>query len=196
MKKTVYFILLCAILVGLAGCGAKTPAMAADGTPWNKDWIMLGQKLGVEDPGHGFTLRDVKGAKNMYFTAWSIGEAQSYTNADGEENDVYDAQMVVLLVDSGSAEAARNSMDEWLGLAGDAYSIADTAQQVYNGQEFTVLSYTFSSENSPYARGASAFTIYGNYAISAEFACQDTFEEDEGEVLADFLSRCHYAAEQ
>lgn len=195
MKKTVFPILICGILSCLTGCGAQKPSMAADGTPWSGDWIMIGRKIGVEDPGRGFTLRDVKGARNMYFTAWSIGDARSYVSAESEETDVYDAQLVVLLLDSGSTESARASVDEWLDLAGDAYSVTDTAQYTCNGQEFTVLTYTFSSDTDPYARGASAFTVYDGCAVSAEFACQNTFEEDEVEVLTDFLNHFHYAAE-
>ena len=191
MKKTVFLIVICTILLGLTSCGAKTPAIAADGTLWSEDWTMIGQKLGVEDPGHGFTIRDIKGAKKMYFTSWSIGDAQPYVSAEGEETNVYDAQLVLLLVDS--AESAQASVDEWLAMAGEAYSVTDTAQQVCNGQEFTILTYTFPS--GPYARGASAFAVYGNYAVSAEFACQDAFEEDAEEILTDFLEHCHYAAE-
>ena len=168
--------------------------MTADGAPWDDDWIMVGLKIGAEAPGAGFTLRDVKGAKKMTFTAWSAGEAQSHTNAQGEESDVYDAQLVVLVVEAGTAEAAQASVDEWLSLAGDAYTVDGTAQQVLGGQEFTVLTYGFSSENSAYARGASAFAVYGGCAISAEFACQDSYEGDPMEVLAGFLKNCHYAA--
>lgn len=195
MKKRIFPILMGGILLCLSGCGAKTPSMAADGVPWSADWTMVGRKIGVEDPGHGFTLRDVKGARNMYFTAWSIGDARPYVNSEGEETDVYDAQLVVLLLDAGSAESARASVDEWLDLAGDAYSVTGAAQCTCNGQEFTVLTYTFSSDGDPYARGASAFTVCDGCAVSAEFACQDSFAEDETEVLTDFLNHFHYAAE-
>ena len=193
MKKTVFLIMIYTILVCLTDCGAKTPAMAADGTPWSEDWTMIGQKLGVEDPGHGFTIRDIKGAKKMYFTSWSIGDAQPYVSAEGEETNVYDAQLVFLLVDS--AESAQANVDEWLAMARDAYSVTDTTQHICNGQEFTVLTYTISSDTNPYARGASAFTVFDNCAVSAEFACQDAFEEDAEEILTDFLEHCHYAVE-
>ena len=39
-------------LAYLSGCGPKMPAMAADGTPWDKSWITLGGVLGVEKPGY------------------------------------------------------------------------------------------------------------------------------------------------
>lgn len=81
-------------------------------------------------------------------------------------------------------------------MAADNYTITDTAQQTCSGQEFTVLTYTFSSDTSPSARGVSAFTTFDTWAISVEFACQDTFEENAWEIISDFLDHCHYAAEE
>ncbi len=196
MKKAVFCMMLWAVLAGLTACGAKGPAAAADGAAWDDAWIMLGAKIGAEAPGDDFTLRDVKGAKNMTYTAWSVGEARSHTDAQGEESDVYDAQLVVLAVEAGTAEAAQANVDEWLSLAGETYSITSTTQQTCNGQEFTVLTYTFSSDTSPFSHGVSAFTTFHNWAISVEFACQDTFEEDAWEIVKDFLEHCHYAADE
>lgn len=195
MKKSALLTALCVMLACLAGCGTSTPAEAADGTPWSEDWFNLGPVLGVEEPGHGLTLRDDKAARNMCYAAWSIGEAQSYVSTSGEETNRYDAQLVLLLTASDSAQEAQASVDEWLALADEHYAITETTRQTYNGREFTVLSYTFPSDTSPYAHGVSAFAAFDSWAISAEFACQDTFEEDAQDVLADFLEHCHYAAE-
>ena len=195
MKKAVLLIIICTMLACLPGCGTKTPTMAADGTPWSEDWINLGPTISVEEPGHGLTLRDEKSAKSMFYTAWSIGEAQPFVNSSGNETNRYDAQLVVLLLSADTAEEAQLSVDDWLDLAADNYTITDTAQQTYNGQEFTVLTYAFPSDTSPYTHGVSAFSVFDTRAISVEFACQDTFEEDAQEVLADFLTHCHCAAE-
>ena len=196
MKKTFLLIAICTMLACLTGCGTKTPAMAADGTPWSKDWIKLGPTLGVEEPGHGLTLRDEKSARNMFYTAWSIGEAQTYVNSSGQETNRYDAQLVLLVSSFDSTEDAQDSVDELLDLAGENYAVMDTSRQTYNGQEFTILTYTFPSDASPYARGVSAFAAFDTWVISAELACQESFEEDAQEILADFLSHCHYAAEE
>lgn len=195
MKKRIFIIIVCAALLCLAGCGARVPSEAVDGTPWSADWITLGNVLGVEKPGHSLTLRDDKAAKKMYYASWSIGEAQSYTTAEGNETELYDAQLVFLLKASNTARSAQASVDEWLDMAEDVYVVTDTAQRTYNGQEFTVLTYEFPSGINPFSRGVSAFTVYGSCAISAEFSCQDTFEENAGEILADVLEHCHYAAE-
>ena len=195
MKKAVLLIMICTMLAHLTGCGAKMPTVAADGTPWSKDWLTLGRTLGVEEPGHDLALRDSKSARNMDYVAWSIGEAQPYVNASGEETNLYDAQLVLLLSASDTPEDAQMSVDEWLNLAEDHYTVTDTARQTCNGQEFTVLTYSFTSDTSPFARGVSAFTTFNTWAVSVEFACQDTFEEDAWEIMADFLEHCHYAAE-
>ena len=193
MKMCAWIAAACLMLTCLSGCGQRLPAAAADGTPWSESWITLGQTVGVEEPGHGLTLQDNKAARDIYYAAWSIGDAQTYTDEEGQEKALYDAQMVFLLTDVGTAEEAQASVDEWLDMASDNYVIAGTAQQTYNGQEFTVLTYTFAEGTSSFARGASAFTTLGRFAISAEFACRDTYTEDPGEILADVLAHCHYA---
>ena len=193
MKKAFLLVMICGMLAGLTGCGAQLPAAAVDGTAWSKDWLTLGRTLGVEKPGHGLTLRDDKSAQHMDYASWSIGEAQPYVKASGEETNLYDAQLVLLLMASDTVEKAQTSIEEWLDLAADNYTITDTAQQTCNGQEYTVLTYTFPSDTSPFARGVSAFTTYGPWAISVEFACQDSFEENAWEIMSDFLDHCHYA---
>ena len=64
MKKAFLLITISAMLMNLAGCKAKRPAAAVDGAPWSEDWITFGV-LGVEEPGHGLTLRDDKAAKEI-----------------------------------------------------------------------------------------------------------------------------------
>ncbi len=192
MRRILALPALCALLLTLAGCGSKLPAAAADGTPWSEDWTMVGQKLGVEGPGEAFTLRDVKGSKNLYFTAWSAGEAQTHTDEEGEEVQVYDAQVVVLLSDQGSDQAAQATVEEWLSLAEDSYTLSATAQETHNGQDFTALTYTFPA-GSAYAQGASAFTVYDGCAVSVEVACQDAFTPPPTDILSNFLDHCHYA---
>lgn len=194
MKKAFLLILTAAMLACLTGCRSKTPAIAADGTPWSREWTSLGPTMGLEDPGHDMTLRDSKTAKNMYYTAWSIGEAQPYVNSSGSETNLYDAQLVFLLTSARSEEDAQISVEDLIGLAQERYTITDTVQQTCNGQEFTILAYTFPSDTSPFARGASAFAAFDTWSLSVEFVCQDSFEGDALEIMTDVLNHCHYAA--
>lgn len=196
MKKKLLAVIMCAVVLYLTGCGANPPTETVDGTPWSEDWLTLGNVLGVGELGHGLTYQIDLAAKKMHYASWSIGEARSYTTAEGIETELYDAQLVLLLERTRTAKSAREKADEWLEMAEEVYTVVDIAQETYNGKEFTVVTYTFPpSDINPFTRGISAFTVCGTCAVSAELSCQDTFEGDAGEILADVLAQCHYAAE-
>ncbi len=193
MRK--FALLLAALCLGLSGCAQPIPARAADGALWSDDWISVGNVLGVDTPA-GLEPRensDVLAANGMYYATWSMGESRPYTNEDGDEAELYDAQIYLLLAGYNAAEKAEAAAAEWLEMAGEQYSVEETASDTYNGQAFTVITYTFQSETNPYARGVSAFGVYRNYAVSVELSCCDGFSGDAGAVLADFLENCHYA---
>ncbi len=194
MRRYVFALLL-AGCVCLAGCSQPVPQQAADGTAWDKNWVSIGNLLGVDTPG-GLVPRennDALAASGMYYATWSIGEMEPYTNEDGDEAQLYDGQIYVLLAGYNEAGKAEDSAAEWLDMAASRYVIEGTSTETYNGQEFTVIAYAYDSDTNPYARGASAFGVYRNYAISVEVSCQEEFNGIAREILADFLSNCHYA---
>ncbi len=198
MKKRIIFLFMLVACLLLAACGeAPLPEKAADGKDWDEGWITIGDILGVDTPKE-LTFRDKKDAlsgNGMYYATWSIGEEASYldkTEDKEQEITVYDAQLFLLLGGSSSVEKAEEAREEWLSLAGEQYQIDSEETVSYNGQEFTVITYRLTS--GPYARGASAFGIYGNYAIGAEFSCQYGFEGEPLDYLSDFLEHCHYSA--
>ena len=185
------FAVLC-----LTGCGKAAPPRAADGTTWSEDWVTLGNVIGVDTPER-LTARensDVLSTKGMYYATWSAGEAVPYVNEEGEDAQLYDAQVYLLVAGYSSTTKAEESAAEWLSMAGEQYAVEETKTETYNGQEFTVITYTYISETNPYSRGASAFGTYGNYAVSVELSCQESFEDGALETLEDFLELCHYAA--
>ena len=193
MKK--FLPVLLVLCLCLTGCGEHIPVQAADGASWNDDWVTVGGIIGVDTPA-GVDHRaynDTLGIKGMYYATWSIGEEVPFVTADGEEAVIYDAQFYLLLAGYDAAEKAEDALAEWLSLASSEYAIEETAEETYNGQPFTVITYTFSSETNPYQRGASAFGIYRNYAISVELSCMEGFDGDARTVLASFLEHCHYA---
>jgi len=196
MKQAVTALLAGVLCLSLAGCGQNIPVMAADGAKWDDSWVSVGGILGVDTP-EGLDSRennDTLGVNGMYYATWSSGEAEPYVNEDGENTDLYDAQLYLLLAGYKEAGKAEDSAVEWLDMASKQYNVENTFTATYNGQDFTVITYTFDSETNPYARGASAFGVYRNYAISAELSCRDRFVGDEQAILADFLENCHYAA--
>ena len=193
MKKFLPVLLI--LCLCLTGCGEHIPVQAADGASWNDDWVTVGGIIGVDTPA-GIDHReynDTRGIRGMYYAAWSIGEGVPYVNADGNDATIYDAQFYLLLAGYDSAEKAEDALAEWRAMASSEYVIEETAEETYNGQPFTVITYTFSSETNPYQRGASAFGIYRNYAISVELSCMESFDGDAQAVLTSFLEHCHYA---
>lgn len=196
MKKMRWSVLCLCTVLCLNGCGKSAPPKAVDGSDWSEDWVTLGNVIGVDTPA-GLTAQensDVLSTKGMYYAAWSIGEAVSYVNEDGEDAQLYDAQVYLLTAGYDSTQKAEETAAEWLDMAYGQYAVDAEAVETCNGQEFTVIIYTYTSKSNPYTYGASAFGTYGNYAVSAELSCQEGFEDGALETLENFLEHCHYAA--
>ena len=197
MKRWKYGVisLLLAGLLGLSGC-SQYPEQAADGTPWDSSWTMLGSVLGAEEPGNRFSLLDnysVLTGEDIYYAAWVAGDFSAYTNEDNEEVEVYDAQLYLLAAGCADASYAQQNLDEWISKEQETYTVTETWNETRNGQEYTLLAYECGSNTNPYSRGISAFTVYGTYAISAELACQEDFTGQERDILLQFLDGCHYS---
>lgn len=197
MKRWKYRVisLLLAGLLGLSGC-SQSPEQAADGTPWDSSWTMLGSVLGAEEPGNGFSLLDnysVLTGEDIYYAAWVAGDSSAYTNEDNEEVEVYDAQLYLLAAGCADASFAQQNLDEWISKEQETYTVIETWNETHNGQKYTLLAYECGSDTNPYSRGISAFTVYGTYAISAELACQEDFTGQERDILLQFLDGCHYS---
>lgn len=196
MKRFTIFLLVGALCLSLAGCtGPLPPEKAADGQDWNENWVTVGQIVGVDTP-EGLDAREnneALAANGMYYATWSMGEAVPYVNADGEDAELYDAQVYLLLSGGKSAEEAENTLAQWQELAKQQYALEGTDTQTHNGQEFTVITYSFDSETNPYARGVSAYSVYRNYAVNVELACREDFDLDPEELMGQFLDNCHYA---
>jgi len=185
-----------ALCLGLTGCAAPPPPeKAADGLDWDGGWVTVGGVIGVDTP-EGMDPREnneALAANGMYYATWSMGEGEPYTNEDGDEAQLYDAQVYLLLGGYQSVEEAESNLAQWRDMAKVQYEIGSTAEETHNGQEFTVITYRFDSGENPYARGVSAFGIYRNYAVSVELACQEDFDGDAAQLLGHFLDHCHYA---
>lgn len=196
MKRAAAILIFGILCLCLTGCGTVLlPEKAADGADWDNNWVTVGGIVGVDTPDSMAAQEnnEALAANGMYYATWSVGEGVPYTNADGEEAQLYDAQVYLLLGGYKSADLAEDALTQWQEMARLQYVIDETNTRTYNGQEFTVITYTFDSEDNPYARGASAFGVYRNYAISVEFTCQQDFDGDAAQLLALFLDNCHYA---
>ena len=197
MKKIAVIVLTFLLTFCCAGCAQlPAPEQAADGAPWSGGWVTVGNVDGVDTP-EGLTLRENNTAldiKGMYYATWSAGEETDYINDSGDDAKVYDAQFYLLLAGYDAAAKAEAALAEWQSMAMSQYAVEQTSEAVCNGQPFTVITYTYSSETNPYQRGASAYGIYRNYAVNVEISCLESFDGDAQALLAGFLERCHYAA--
>ena len=197
MKKWIVVLSGVLLCLCMAGCSQlPAPEQAADGSPWREDWVTIGNVVGVDTPA-GVEFREnneALGDRGMYYAAWSMGAETPFVNADGDDAVIYDAQFSLLLAGYDSAEKAEDTLADWQGMAASGYRVEETREGAYNGQSFTVMTYTYVSETNPYQRGAAAFGVYGNYAVSVELSCMEDFDGDAQALLADFLEHCHYAA--
>ena len=128
MKKLLGLCLCMALL--LTGCGRTAPPKAADGASWSEDWVTLGRVIGVDTP-EGLTPRensDVLSTKGMYYATWSAGEAVPYVNEDGEDAQLYDAQVYLLAAGYDSTQKAEETAAEWLAMAGEQYAVEETKE--------------------------------------------------------------------
>lgn len=195
MRQLSILALSLLMLLTITGC-APVPTVTQDGQPWSEDWITVGTTLGIEPPGNGLTLLDNKDAlagSALYYAAWTAGDKTDYTNEDGETVDLYEAQLYLLLSDCRDPSAAQDSVAQWQELQEESYSITETQTVTCAGQVFTVLLYDGTSPDNPYQFGASAFGVYQNHAINAEFTCQASFQGDALDILTQFLDGIHYA---
>lgn len=195
VRKCGLTLLLMAGLLGMSAC-SRYPDQAVDGTPWDANWTMLGSVVGAEAPENGFSLWEnysVLTGEDIYYATWVAGEHDNYTNEEGDEVEVYDAQLYFLAMGFADEGHATESLEEWMDRQQGTYTVTETWSEIRNGQEYTLLTYVCGSETNPYERGISAFTTYGSYAVNVELTCQDTYTGQERDILLQFLDGCHYS---
>ena len=194
--------LIIPILVGLIAGAAllvptfsRYPSQAADGAAWDRGWEMLGTVLGVEPPGDGLKLLNNDTAlagDDTYYASWVQGEPTDFTNAEGKAVDLYPAQVYLLLYGCADEDAAREACADWMAREEQTYAVRERRSETHNGQDYVLLLYDTASETNPYARGVSAFGLYGKYVVIAELTVTDAFTGNEAAMLSDFLDKCHY----
>ena len=198
MKRLAFLGAMILALVSLCGCEGHYPAKAADGADWDRSWTILGTVLGIEQPGDGLVLSEnpvVLAGDDTHYANWTVGEGMSYTNSDGKDAIVYDAQLFLLLYGCADQAHATETVAQWLEREQEVYDIRETEYMSVNGIDYTLLHYGTRSADNPYAGGVVAFCVFENYALSAELTCGDDYSENAEEVLLRFLEGCHFSAE-
>lgn len=202
-KNLLYLLFPVALILALIAAGSlidfsQYPSAAADGAAWDKSWEMMAKVVGIEAPGDGLTLltnNSVLAGEDTYYASWTAGEPAPYTNADGDEVDLYPAQLYVLLYGCADRAAAESACADFLAREQETYTVQDQRTEEHNTQRYTVLDYTGGSADNPYGRGSSAFAVRGNYVLVAELLAQDSFDGDVSRMLSDFLDGVHYSAD-
>ena len=202
-KNVLYLLFPFALILALIAAGSlvdfsQYPSAAADGAAWDKNWEMMAKVVGIEAPGGGLTLltnNSVLAGEDTYYASWTAGEPSPYTNADGDEVDLYPAQLYVLLYGCADQAAAESACADFLAREQETYTVQDQRTEEHNAQRYTVLDYTGGSAGNPYGRGSSAFAVRGNYVLVAELLAQDSFDGDVSRMLSAFLDGVHYSAD-
>lgn len=202
-KNVLYLLFPFALILALIAAGSlvdfsQYPSAAADGAAWDKNWEMMAKVVGIEAPGGGLTLltnNSVLAGEDTYYASWTVGEPAPYTNADGDEVDLYPAQLYVLLYGCADQAAAESACAGFLAREQQTYTVHSQRTEEHNVQRYTVLDYTGGSAGNPYGRGSSAFAVRGNYVLVAELLAQDSFDGDVSRMLSAFLDGVHYSAD-
>lgn len=195
MKKGLIF-LLCFAALFTGGC-SMLPQLSSSEPHLEDGKLLVGTRMRVELPEE-LTLREnleTLAADGLYYNTWTDGEAVPYENADGDTVDLYDAQLYLLVCESETEDAAEKNYEKWLASAKENSSVLSQEEILCGEQSYTFLSYSFDGDDSPYARGVSAFAACGKDAVCAEFTCVEDYEKDLKAILTDFLSGCHYDTE-
>lgn len=191
IKLTLCFLFLFPLLT-VTGCSftvlEKEPIK-------NMAFLKVGSHFEVNNTNESLILYDYKDTlanDGLYYASWRIGDAVPYENSDGDTVDLYNAQLYLLLGEFSSVEKAQQNMDAWLERGKSNYEISSEEEILCNEQTYQMITYTFSGENNPYARGVSAFGVYKNNAVCVELTCQEDFSEDLTAILTEFLENCTY----
>ena len=192
MKKRGIFALILALSLMLTGCMTggmiAAPQTAADGTPWDSEWVNMAGKVGVERP-EGFQLLTTNGTLEgltIHYATWVQGKE---TEVD-DDTYIYEGQVYLMTELCESEEAARATVQEWYGQFGGV-SITGRETITVEGQEFKLLRYDCA--DSHFARGITAIWRYGDMVLVADIACADTLDLDLGATMTAFLAGFHYA---
>lgn len=189
MKKAFLCLVLITVLL-CGGCGAQQ-VLPED---WEEDWTVVCPTLAVE-PFEGFTLYESNDAlylSGIYYATWVAGEARPHTNEEGEEAEVFDAQIYVILQEYRNSDSAAAGISQWTAREKQTFEAGEEYAAICADQEFTILPLLRGSGSNPYSHGAAAFAVRGNWAICVEFLGAEGYATDMEKTLEAFLCGFHF----
>lgn len=193
MKKRIKLISLSVImLLSLTGCVMSEDSYHVDsetGTITVGDAVIIGK---LDERLQLQTQQNNISANGLYYVPWAIGEGEDFVNAEGKNAKLYDAELYFLLGKTKSPEKAKEGVDSWLASADENYKILSQETLTVNDHDYTVITYNFNDENTPYTGGVSAFGLSGSNAVCAEFIHQESYADEAKDILTGFLEKCEY----
>ena len=197
MKIKPFFFLSCLLLL-LTGCSSGAP-VEKEMAPGDSAYTAIGSRLEIQNLDSAFTLRenmDTLSADGLYYASWSMGNAVPYVNSEGENGELYDAQLHLLLGEVQEPEKAREIRDTWLEAAKTNYIVTNEELITCNEQAYTLLTYDSIGSDSPHDHGLSAFGAFYDNAVCVELTWLEEYAEESSwdfkTVLLDFLNCCSY----
>lgn len=190
MKRLLALVL--SLTLFLSGCGTKLPAQTSDGTAWDPDWLGLGGRIGVEDPGNGFRLLTTNGSRKdagLYYATWIAGEEHDL----GDDAYAYDCQIYLMAEECTICTDAEETLALWREQIGGDFSITAQTTVTAAGVEFTLIAYDCLREDSPFASGVTALGVRNATAIVADLGVVEGYALEPVEFLTAFLNGFHYA---
>ena len=191
MKKALCLGLFALFLL-LSGCGKQPEDRHPE---WDEDWTRFDDLMAIEAPENfrPGEMNDALAVNAIWYAVWNGGtEPRMFTNAEGQEASVYDAQIFLVLKGFDSEEEAKANLADWIEREAQSYETGEFRSISAAGQVFSVRPLLRAKAENPYARGAAAFAVRGKLALSAELLCAEGFKGDPDEILAQFLNGIHY----
>lgn len=190
MKRRIILLAVAAALF-LSACGAARELPAS----WESDWTVICPVLAAE-PFDGYTLHEKNDAlylSGIYYATWVTGSAQSHINEDGEEAEIFDAQIYVIVQEYRDSDSAKSGLSQWITWEKQTFEAGDSFEADCGGQTYSILPLHRSAETNPYSHGAAAFTAWNNWAICVEFLGTDDYDAEIAHQLEAFLNGFHFS---
>lgn len=189
MKK--HWILLVLLALLLTGCG-QTEDRHPD---WDAGWARFGDLLAAETPADFSPgeYNDALSLGGIWYASFNAGGgAETIVNAEGEDAEVYDAELFLLVQECADEGQAQATVKDWIARERENYRSTEPTEYRAEKQSWQLMELTEANTDNPYSRGLAAFAVRGSLAISAELICRDTYTGDATAVVQAFLNGIHY----
>ncbi len=187
-RKLISLIIVISLM--LCGCGSE-----ANQTNWDESWTVIAPFLAAE-PMEGFAFGesdDIFGISGVYYAAWTNGDARSFTNSEGEDTVIFDAQIYVVAQECRTEEEAQQNISAWKAREKQNYQASEEFGITVNDRDYIMMNMVSGNEGNPYGSGTAAFTASGTNAICVELVCSDTFAGDPRSLMEEFLGGLHFS---